>query len=88
MVDNSDTERESKTNKMKEQLVILERTIEQMTDALCLHGDKVDLMEIEMDKMKHGFNQAIQECQSTLDLMTDTLTSDIHNRLKETRKFP
>jgi hypothetical protein len=24
--------------------------------------------------MKHGFNQAIQECQSTADLMTDTLT--------------
>jgi hypothetical protein len=43
MVDDSDTEREPKTDKMKDQITILERTVEQMTDALCQHGEKVDL---------------------------------------------
>jgi hypothetical protein len=80
--DDSDTEREPKTGKMKDQIIILERIVEQMTDALCQHGEKVDQMETEMGKMKHGFNEVIQECQSTADVMTDTLTNDIQDRLK------
>jgi archaellum component FlaC len=40
-------------------------------------------METEIGKMKHGFNEVHQECQETTNLITDTLTDDIQDRLKE-----
>jgi hypothetical protein len=33
--------------------------------------------------MKHGFNEVIQECQETTNVITNTLTNDIQDRLKE-----
>jgi hypothetical protein len=39
-------------------------------------------MDDEMDKMKHGFNEVIQEFHTTTDVMTDTLTNNIQDRLK------
>jgi hypothetical protein len=39
-------------------------------------------MEAEMDKMKHGFNEVVWECQTNTDVMTDTLTNNIQDRLK------
>jgi predicted nuclease with TOPRIM domain len=39
-------------------------------------------METEIGKMKHGFNEVIQECQELHNVMTDTLTNDIQDRLK------
>jgi hypothetical protein len=32
--------------------------------------------------MKHGFNEVIRECQETANVITDTLTNDIQDRLK------
>jgi len=83
MTGDNDTERDPKTKKIKEQLVILERTIEDMMDALCQQGEKVDQMETEMGKMKHGFNKVIQEFQSTADVKNDKLNNDIEDKLKE-----
>jgi hypothetical protein len=37
-----------------------------------------------MEKMKCGFNQSVQECHSTVDLMTNTLTNDIRDKFKAT----
>jgi hypothetical protein len=58
----SDTKRDPRTEKMKDRFVILERTIKQMTGAMCQHGEKVGQMEVEMDRMKHGFNEVVREC--------------------------
>jgi hypothetical protein len=48
----------------------LEKIVEQMTDAMYQHGEKVEQMETEIGKMKHGFNEAIWECQETMNLIT------------------
>jgi len=50
--------------------------------AMCWHGEKVDQMETEIGKMKHGFNEVVWECQTTAYVIIDTLTNDIHDRLK------
>jgi len=41
MDDGCDTKRESKTGKMMDCLIILERIVEKMMNALCQHGEKV-----------------------------------------------
>jgi len=85
MADNSDTKRESKTRKLKDRIIILERNVEQMTDALCQLGEKVEQMDIDMDKKKCGFNESIREFQETTNVMIDTLNNEIHDRLKEAK---
>ena len=55
----SDTKRYPKTSRMKDRFIILEKNVEQMTDAMCQHGERVNQMEAKMDKMKHGFNEAV-----------------------------
>lgn len=62
---------------MKDQIVILVKTIQQIKDAMCQHGEKVDQMEVEMGKMKNGFNEVIQECNKIVYVMTNTLTNNI-----------
>jgi hypothetical protein len=61
----SETKREPKTDIMKDRLVVLEKTIEKMIDAPYQHGEKVEWMEIEIGKMRYGFNESMQECQAT-----------------------
>jgi hypothetical protein len=59
MADGSGTKREPKTDIMKDQLVILEKIVEQMMNTMCQHGGKVDKMETEIGKMMHGFNEVV-----------------------------
>jgi hypothetical protein len=42
-------------------------------------------MDIEMNKMKNGFNEVIWEFHSTGDVMNDTLTNEIQYRIKATK---
>jgi hypothetical protein len=82
MNEGRDIKREAKTRRIKDHIVILENTFEQMMDTLCQSIEKVHQMEIEFDKMKHRFNEVIWECQITTYVMIDTLTNDIQDRLK------
>jgi hypothetical protein len=50
MVGDSGTKREPKTDRIKDQIVILEKIVEQMTNTLCQHGEKVDQMVTEIGK--------------------------------------
>jgi hypothetical protein len=60
----------------------LEKTVEQMTNAMYQYGDKVERMETKMGKMVHGFNEAVWECQLTANAITGTLTDDVHDKIK------
>ena len=58
-VDGNYTEREPNIGRMKDQLIILENIVEQMTDIICHHGENVEHMETNIGKIKHGFNESI-----------------------------
>jgi hypothetical protein len=70
----NDIEREPNTNIMKDQVVILENIVQQMTNIMCEHGEKVKNMEAKICRRKHGFNEVIRECQET---------TNVHDRFKE-----
>jgi len=41
-------------------------------------------METEINKIKHGFNEFVQECHATASMSIDTLSDEIRDILKET----
>jgi hypothetical protein len=66
--DGNDIEKDPKRRRIKDQLIILERIVEQMTDTMYQHGEKVEPIENEIGKMKHGFNEVVRECRVNLKL--------------------
>jgi hypothetical protein len=57
--DGSDTNREPKTGRMKDQLVILENIVEQMMEAMYQHGEKVEWMDTDMGNMVYGISESM-----------------------------
>jgi hypothetical protein len=53
-----------------------------MMNTMCQHGEKVEHMEDEIGKMKHGFNEVISGVLETTNVIMDTLTNDVQDRLK------
>jgi uncharacterized coiled-coil protein SlyX len=59
----SDTEREPKMPKVRDRLSTLEKMMDQLTDAMCTHGEKVERHEARMSDLMARFNETIKECQ-------------------------
>jgi hypothetical protein len=68
-----DTKKEPKIGKIKDQLM----------DTMYHPGEKIEWMENEIGKMRHGFNEVVRECQVTMNMITDTLTDNVKDRLTE-----
>jgi hypothetical protein len=67
-VEESGTNKDPKTFRMKYQLISLEKTIEQMKNTIYQQGEKVERLEAEMSRLLHDFNEDVGEpCKCEYD---------------------
>lgn len=76
---NINTERDPKTSKVRDRLLALEKTMGQLTDAICTQGEKVAQLETKMSELIIRFNETVQECQDTTNLFSSTLTDSLQD---------
>jgi hypothetical protein len=55
--------------------------MDQLTDAMCTHGEKVAQLETKIGDLMTRFNETVQECQDVANLFTNT-REDTRDRLK------
>jgi uncharacterized coiled-coil protein SlyX len=53
----SDTKREPRMAKVRDRLTTLEKMMDQLTDAMCTHGEKVAQLEMKIGELMTRFNE-------------------------------